>query len=183
MDPTVMGWDDGTNNQAMLAGRIAATFNSFSIKMAAEKDFKELNPNIGSAVYPAGPVARYSFPFTVSYAIRKSTKEPELAKKLLAYLFVAKNYTYVLESTSGATGVTLKGFADLPFWKEKPDWKTNLDAIPTAGLFAPPSAETAEVYNKYVIVDTLADVLVRDMTPEKAAEKAAAKMNKIYFGK
>jgi multiple sugar transport system substrate-binding protein len=183
VDPTVMGWDDGTNNQAMLSGRIAFTFNSFSIKMAAEQDFKEMNPKIGAAVYPAGSKSRYSFPFTVSYAIRKTSKEPELAKKLLAYLFEKNNYAYVLESTSGATGVTLKGFAELPFWNKKPDWKVNLDAIPSASLFAPPSAETSEVYNKFVIVDTLADVLVRHMTPQQAVSKAAATMDKIYFKK
>jgi multiple sugar transport system substrate-binding protein len=183
VDPTVPGWDDSTNNQAMLAGRIAFTFNSFSIKMQAEKDFPELNPKIGVAVYPAGPKGRFSFPFTLSYGIRKNSTQPELAKKLLAYLFEPKNYQYVLEYTSGATGVSLKGFANLPFWAKKPDWKANLDAIPTAHLFAPPSAATAEVNNSYVIVDMIGDVLVRGMTEEKAVEKAAKQMEGIYFGK
>jgi multiple sugar transport system substrate-binding protein len=183
VDPTVPGWDDGTNNQAMLSKRIAFTFNSFSIKMAAEKDFPELNPKIGTAVYPAGPVTRVSFPFTLSYGVRKDSKQPELAKKLLGYLFLPENYQYVLEYTSGATGVSLQGFATLPFWDKKPDWKTNLDAIPTADLFAPPSPETAEVHNGYVIVDMIGDVLVRGMTPEKAVQKAANRMDQIYFGK
>ena len=183
VDPTVPGWDDGTNNQAMLSERIAFTFNSFSIKMAAENDFPELNPKIGVAVYPAGPVTRVSFPFTLSYAIRKDTKHPELAKKLLTYLLLPENYQHVLEYTAGATGVALKGFADLPFWEKKPDWKANLDAIPTAYLFAPPSAKTAEVHNGYVIVDMIGNVLVRGMTPEKAVEKASKRMEQIYFGK
>jgi ABC-type glycerol-3-phosphate transport system substrate-binding protein len=106
-----------------------------------------------------------------------------LAKKLVAYLFEPKNYQYVLESTLGATGVSLKGFANLPFWAQRPDWKANLDAIPTARLFAPPSAATAEVNNSYVIVDMIGDVLVRGMTEEKAIEKAAKRMEEIYFGK
>lgn len=183
VDPTVPGWDDSTNNQAMLSERIAFTFNSFSIKMASEKDFPNLDPKIGAAVYPAGPKGRYSFPFTLSYAIRKNSNQIELAKKLLAYLFEPKNYQYVLEYTAGATGTSLKGFANLPFWDKKPDWKANLDAIPTAALFAPPSQATAEVNNSYVIVDMIGDVLVRGMTEEKAVEKAAKRMEEIYFGK
>jgi len=183
VDPTVPGWDDSTNNQAMLSERIAFTFNSFSIKMASEKDFPKLDPKIGAAVYPGGPKGRFSFPFTLSYGIRKNSNQPELAKKLLAYLFEAKNYQYVLESTAGATGTSLKGFANLPFWAKKPDWKANLDAIPTARLFAPPSAATAEVNNSYVIVDMIGDVLVGGMTEEQAVEKAAKRMEEIYFGK
>jgi multiple sugar transport system substrate-binding protein len=183
VDSTVPGWDDGTNNQAMLSERIAFTFNSFSIKMASEKDFPKLDPKIGAAVYPAGPKGRISFPFTLSYGIRKNSNQPELAKKLLTYLFERKNYQDVLEYTSGATGTSLKGFASLPFWAKKPDWKANLDAIPTARLFAPPSAATAEVNNSYIIIDMVGDVLVRGMTEEKAVEKAAKRMEEIYFGK
>ena len=90
VDPTVVGWDDSTNNQAILAGRIAITFNGFSIKMQAEKDFPDLNPSIGAAVYPGGTVTRASFPFTLSLGIRKDTQHPELAKDLVRYLFKEK---------------------------------------------------------------------------------------------
>jgi multiple sugar transport system substrate-binding protein len=183
VDPTVLGWDDGTNNQAMLSGRIAFTFNGFSIKMQAEKDFPDLNPNLGVTVYPKGEVTRVCFPFTLSYAIRKDSQNVDLAKDLLLYLFKKENYEKVLSYTRGATGVSLQGFASLPMWQEDPDWKANLDAIPYAQLFAPPSAATAEVYNGYVIVDMIADVLVRDLSPEQAVKKAAQRMEEIYFGK
>lgn len=183
VDPTVPGWDDSTNNQAMLSGRIAFTFNGFSIKMAAEQDFPDLNPKLGVAVYPGGPNGRYAFPFTLSYVIRKDTKNPDLAKKLVAYLYEPKNYAYVLEKTLGATGLSLKGLATLPVWTQKPDWKANLDAVATAKLFAPPSAATAEAHNGYVIVDMIADVLVKAMTPEQAVERASKRLEEIYFKK
>jgi len=181
VDPTVVGWDDSTNNQAILAGRIAFTFNGFSIKMQAEKDFPDLNPNIGAAVYPGGTVTRASFPFTLSLGIRKDTQHPELAKDLVRYLFKRENYEKVLEHTRGSVGVSLQGFAELPIWDD-PDYRANLDAIPTAQLFASPSRHTAEVWNGYVIIDMLGDVLVRGMTPEEAVEKAAKQMEEIYFG-
>ena len=76
IDPTVVGWDDGTNNQAMLAGTIAITFNGFSVKQQALSDFPDLAPDIGTAIYPAGPVTRASFPTVLSYAIRKSPISP-----------------------------------------------------------------------------------------------------------
>lgn len=181
IDPTVVGWDDGTNNQAFLADRIAITFNGFSIKQQALTDFPDLAPDIGTAIYPRGPVTRVSFPTVLSYGIRKSTQHPELAKNLLAFLMSHDSMTTVLEATHGAIGVPFKGFADMSIWKE-PDFGTNLTAIESAGLFAPPSAATAQVDNSFVLVDMLANVLVKGMTPEQAVKTAADQMNQIYFG-
>ncbi|MEM2385400.1 MAG: extracellular solute-binding protein [Candidatus Bathyarchaeia archaeon] len=179
VDPTVLGWDDATNNQAMLAGRIAFTFNGFSIKMQAEKDFPELSPKIGVTVYPAGPQGRFTFPTILSYAVRASTKYPDLAKDLLRFLFRRDNYQYVLEFTLGAIGTVFQGFAALDIWRH-PDWRSNMDAVATAKLFAPPSRQTAEAWESFVIVDMLADVLVRAMAPEAAVAKASAKLAQIY---
>jgi len=179
VDPTVLGWDDGTNNQAMLSGRIAFTFNGFSIKMQAEKDFPELSPNIGTAVYPAGPTGRATFPTILSYAVRASTQHPDLCKSLLRFLFSRDSYEYVLNYTLGAVGTAFKGFADLEIWNA-PDWKTNMDAVASARLFAPSSHATAEAWESFAIVDMIADVLVRAMTPEAAVAKASATLAQIY---
>jgi multiple sugar transport system substrate-binding protein len=181
LDQTSPGWDDGTNNQAMLADRIAFTFNSNSIKLQAVSDFPEMNPKIGLAVYPAGPVERVSNPYAMSYGIRKSSKFPEESKELLRFLFEHDNYAKVLRETEGSVGVTLKGFTDLAIW-DKEDYDVNLEAMSTARLFAQPSAESSEVYNSYIIVDMISDVLVNGMAPEKAVERAAKRMEEIYFG-
>lgn len=181
LDQTAPGWDDGTNNQAMLSGRIAVTFNSNSIKLQAVKDFPDLNPDIGTAVYPAGPVDRVSNPYAMSYGIRKSSKFQEEAKDLLRYLFSYDNYAKVLKETEGAVGVTLKGFTDMDIW-EKEDYDTNLEAMPTGRIYTIPSAEASEVYNSYIIVDMVADVLVNGMTPEAAVENAAKEMEEVFFG-
>ena len=181
IDPTVVGWDDGTNNQAMLSERIATTFNGFSIKQQALGEFPELAPNIGTAVYPRGPVTRASFPTAFSYGIRSSTAHPELAQALLGCVLSKENFERVLLETRGAIGTPFQGFADLDIWDD-PDFATNLEAIESATLFAPPSAETATVENSFVIVDMLADVLVRSMTPEEAVERATQRMEEIYAG-
>ncbi len=181
IDQTSLGWDDGTNNQAMLSSRVAITFNSNSIKLQAVQDFPDLNPNIGTAVYPRGPVDRVSNPYAMSYGIRRSSRFPEESKSLLLYLMQPDNYARVLRETEGAIGVTLQGFTDLSIWDE-PDYGTNLEAMPTGRLFAEPSSESSEVYNGYVIIDMVADVLVNGMTPEEAVERAASRMEEIYFG-
>ena len=139
----------------MLAGRIAITFNGFSIKAQAITDFPTLAPEIGTTVYPEGPVLRECYPFTLSYAIRKSTRFPKEAASVISYLFDPADYSKVLDYTQGATGVSLMGFANLEIW-DKPDFGTNLEAIKYAHLFAPPSSATAQVYNDYVIIDMVA---------------------------
>lgn len=178
-DPTVVGWDDGTNNQAILSERIATTFNGFSAKQQALSEFPEVAPNIGTAIYPRGPVTRASFPTAFSYGIRASTEYPDEAKALLGCMMSSENFQRVLEVTNGSIGTPFQGFADLDVWDE-PDFGTNLDAIESATLFAPPSAATANVENSFVIVDMLADVLVRGMTPEEAIDRAVERMEEIY---
>lgn len=178
-DSTVVGWDDGTNNQAMLADRIATTFNGFSIKQQALGDFPELAPNVGTAIYPRGPVTRASFPTAFSYAIRASTDVPDEARALLGCVLSNENYRQVLEVTNGAIGTAFEGFADMEIWDD-PDFATNLTAIESATLFAPPSSETATVENSFVVVDMLADVLVRGMTVEEAVERATERMREVY---
>ena len=182
MDPTTPGWNDGTNNQALLSGRTAITFNSNSIKLQAKREFQNLYPNIGTAIYPKGPVKRASNPNVFSYGIRKTTKQPEKAKQLLAYLFRKDNYSKVLTETEGAVGVSLKGFTDLDVWKD-PDNATNLKAQPSSYMYTLPSAKSAEIFNSYVIIDMVADVLVNGKTPEAAVEKAAKTMEKIFMAK
>jgi len=181
LDPTVLGWDDGTNNQAMLASRIAFTFNSFSIKMQAEKDFPELAPNIGAAVYPAGPAGRWIFPSTLSYGIRANASEEEinLAKDLLRWLFKPENYAYVLNYTYGASGTAFKGFADLDIWNRQ-DWDVNLKAMPHVHVWVTPSQAAAAAWNDWVFVDMISDVLVKAMTPEAAVERAANRLAEYY---
>ena len=182
IDPTTPGWNDGTNNQALLSSRTAITFNSNSIKLQATKDFPDLNPNIGTAIYPKGPKIRASNPNVFSYGIRKTTKNPEKAKQLLEYLFQRDNYARVLTETEGAVGVSLKGFTDLKVWDD-PDNATNLKAQPSSYMYTMPSAKSAEVYNNYVIIDMVADVLVNGKTPEEAVANATEKMEKIFYAK
>ncbi len=182
IDPTTPGWNDGTNNQALLSGRMAITFNSNSIKLQAKREFQDLYPDIGTAIYPKGPVKRASNPNVFSYGIRKTTKQPDKAKQLLAFLFRKDNYAKVLTATEGAVGVSLQGFENLDVWKD-PDNATNLKAQPSSYMYTIPSAKSAEIFNNYVIIDMVADVLVNGKTPEEAVAKAASTMEKILLAK
>jgi len=177
MNTDVLSWDDGTNNQAFLSGKIAITFNSNSIKLQAQKEFPDLNPKIGTAVMPGG----VSYPSPSGFAIRKSTNYPEKAKSLLKYLLSFDSYARTLKETYGAIGCAFKGHAKLDVWDGENE--TNLLAIPTAKLPAPPSAELSEAYNAYVFIDQVADVLDKGMSPEQAVKRAADRLKQIYFGK
>lgn len=177
-----LSWTDSTNNQAMLAGKIAMTFNSNSIELQAKQQFPDLYPKIGDALMPAGPQGDFSTPLTFSFAIRNSSKLQGEAENLLGYLFAHDNYAKVLTDTQGATGVSLAGFQDLPVWSQD-DNMANLATVPTAHYLAPPSAQASEVSNDYVIINMVADVLNNGMTPAQAVAKAAAQMQQIYFGK
>jgi multiple sugar transport system substrate-binding protein len=176
MNTDTLSWDDGTNNQAFLSGKIAITFNSNSIKLQAQREFKDLNPNIGTTIMPGG----VSYPSPSGFSIRKSTKYPEKAKSLLKYLLSFDSYARTLDETYGAIGCAFKGHAKLDVWTGENE--TNLLSIPTMKLPGPPSAEMSEAYNEYVFIDQVADVLDKGMTPEQAVQRAADRLQRIYFG-
>jgi len=174
MNQDALSWDDGTNNQAFLSGKIAMTFNSNSIKLQAQREFKYLNKSIGTAVMPGG----VSYPSPSGLSIRKSTKDPEGAKSLLKYLLSGAGYERILKETFGAAGCAFKGFANHSVWTG--DNRTNLDAIPTMDIPAPPSAEFSEAYNAYVFIDQVANVLDKGMTVQEAVKKAQKQLEEIY---
>ncbi len=174
MNQDSLSWDDGTNNQAFLSGKIAMTFNSNSIKLQAQREFKYLNKSIGTAIMPGG----VSYPSPSGLSIRKSTKDPDGAKSLLKYLLSKEGYARTLKETFGAAGCAFKGFVNHPVWTG--DNRTNLDAIPTMDIPAPPSAEFSEAYNAYVFIDQVANVLDKGMTVEEAVKKAQKQLEEIY---
>jgi multiple sugar transport system substrate-binding protein len=176
MNPDPLSWDDSTNNQAFLSGKIAITFNSNSIKLQASREFPDLDPFVGTAVMPEG----VSFASPSGFSIRKSTKHPEKAKSLLKYMCSFDNYARILEETYGAIGCAFKGHAKLDVWSG--DNETNLLAIPGMQLPCPPSAEFSEAYNGLLFSDMVADVLDKNMTPEAAVERTAERLEQIYFG-
>ncbi|WP_324718007.1 sugar ABC transporter substrate-binding protein [Carboxydochorda subterranea] len=184
MPPGVLAWDDSSNNKEILAGRIAMTVNGGSIYFQAKTAFPDIFPNLGLAVYPRGPVMRASMPNAFSWAVRKNTAYPELAKSLLRYLFSAENYMEVINTTSGAIGTSLKWFENATVWQD-PDTRAALQAIPTAhmtGWPAPPSKRAAEVEARRLMVDMVGRVLIDKLTPEAAVKEAAAAIAEIYRG-
>jgi multiple sugar transport system substrate-binding protein len=177
--PGLLSWNDSTNNQAILAGQVATTFNGYSAKAQAVNQ-PELYKAIKVTVYPAGPEGRFSFPTAFSYGIRKNTAQPALAKDLLYFLNSKASYTKVVNRTLGAIGTVYRGLATLTVFKDPTtDATAHVRAIESARIL-PPSRAAAEVTQQQIIIDILADVINNKMTVEAAVAKAHKRIEDIY---
>jgi multiple sugar transport system substrate-binding protein len=173
-DPTGMGWNDTSNNQAFLARQIACAYNPLSIYLKARSDAKAARDR-GDAktaaewdgladvtrhtLGPAGPAGRYHLNQPVNFAILKHSPNQAAAKEFMRWLVARPQYERCFLAGGGfAQGNT-------PEWENHALWANDPIIAPFAhiprygrnlGFKGPFNRSSAEVQNKYIIADTLA---------------------------
>jgi len=183
LPPEVVGWDDGSNNRAFLAGKIAMTSNSASIYWAAKKDHPEIAKNMIQIVQPAGPAAQALYSSLRSFGIFKYCKYPDLAKDLLRYLKLPENREEWLAPAFGTMCPVLRKYGELPMWKENPILYPHVESMKMVrhpGWPGPVTREAGEVFSNYIIIDMFAKAAVLGESVEDAVRWAAEEMRRIY---
>jgi multiple sugar transport system substrate-binding protein len=116
MEPEVLGWDDSSNNRYMLSGKGSWIQNAISPYVAALKDKMPIADDINHHPTPAGPAGRHSMPSMLGMGIWKFSKNVELAKEFISFLFQKDNYDAWIVASSGFNHPPLKQLADHPIW-------------------------------------------------------------------
>lgn len=161
MTPDVLSWDDSSNNRAFLAGQISATNNAANIYESARTDAPDVYKNMNHFIYPAGPAGRAQYVEMHSLGIMKYSKNQEAAKDLLRYLMDDAQYGPWLASAATAAMPLLQAYEDKPDmpWNKDPKLSTfkqvgRYGRMP--GWKGPSSAQAAEAFAKFIIIDTFA---------------------------
>ncbi|OGO38482.1 MAG: hypothetical protein A2W35_17155 [Chloroflexi bacterium RBG_16_57_11] len=84
--PGVIGWDDGGNNAAYLAGQSAMIVNTGSVYRKMRDEVPDMLEVSGFTLLPAGPEGRYVTGISNHLCMFTGAKNPELGKKLIAYM-------------------------------------------------------------------------------------------------
>jgi multiple sugar transport system substrate-binding protein len=92
MEPEVLSWDDAGNNRFILSGKGSWIHNPVSPYNAALKEKMPIADDINHHNSPAGPAGAHSAPPALSMAIWKFSKNQELAREFIQYLFKKENY-------------------------------------------------------------------------------------------
>jgi multiple sugar transport system substrate-binding protein len=191
MSNEIFAWTAASNNQAMVAGRLAMALNAISITRTAEGTNPELAAKINLAPIPQGPNGRLGLEHVMgAYVIWKFAKNKQAAKKFLADLEI--KYIGAFENSK---------FYNFPSWPRsvtniprrlerdpvaKPAGKYKvLGEIAEKYTYNPghpgyTNAGIDEVFNKFMIPQMFAEVAQGKRTPEDAAKVYDRSFKRIF---
>ena len=183
MTPEVLAWDDSSNNRFLASGRASWIHNPISAYRTIEGSNKALAEKIHIGLSPRGPAGRLSFANCLAYGITKFSKNQDTAKAFLEAL--TDNFTDAFRASTGYDNPFLKKYAQgpLPIISEDPKLKV-LEKSPeyhfTTGYPGPLTPAADEVYQQFIMIDTVAQFCSDRLDLEAAMKWGEDKMKSIY---
>jgi len=184
--PGTESWLDVNNNRAFLAGEISLTANGVSLYYAAKTDPKlaDMARDIRTTPFPVGPsgeaVELYQ---TTSAIVFKHTKFPQAALAYLQFMYDKPQMDAWITASSAYCCQPLKAFADNPVWTADPvhaPFARASEILRPNGYAGPLGYASAATMADYVVVDMVAEAATGQRTPEEAAKRAEARVNRYY---
>ena len=187
-DPGGLSYDDGSNNRAMLAGRIACTCNAASIYYFAsnnpDKVPEGLADNLHHAPLPAGPGGSYGTNQPLSQGIFEHSTQKEACMEYLKFFMTGENFEKWFVAMGGQAVGPSPAWEDHAFWQTQPA----LGSIPKMGKYGrsfgfsgPYDRKASEVQAKYIIIDLLA-LVARGDSVDDTVKWAETELKQIYEG-
>jgi multiple sugar transport system substrate-binding protein len=182
-----LSWTDTNNNLAYNGKQISATTNASSIYTNLLPGHHNADPALSSAtaVAPAlaGPKGRYAVQASQSNSVMTWSSNPGAAKDLIEFLMQKENYLEWMTAGNGYTQYPGPFLDDAPLWKNSPALKAYNDSVKFGlwpGWPGPPNRASAEVDNKYILVDMFAQAVQRPRDAKSIIKAAAQQIDTIY---
>lgn len=118
--PAASTWDSGGNNTSYLMGESAIVMNAPTMynTMLTDDSYAELLENTAVMSLPAGSDNSVTMGFAAGPAIMKDSKNVDLAKELIRYLFDQEWYDEYLEITAPVYSPVFQDCKDSETWSE-----------------------------------------------------------------
>ena len=188
MDPGITAWLDPDNNQAFLAGKVAATVNVNTVYLAArtaaptDPAKKELIEVMDHANWPAGPAGRFG---QYNINLWGAFSASQNREGQLAFLRAWHSRDFLPRWTKTGQSYFIppfKGFENEDVWPDDPKLKifrelNKINRLP--GTPGPPTRAVAEAVNKFVLVDMFAQAATGTMKPADAVKWAENEYKEI----
>ena len=120
MEPEVLSWDDASNNRGILSGKLAWIHNPISPYNTALKEKMAIADDINHHPTPAGPAGSHNSPGINAIGIWKFSKNQELAREFITFLFRKENFDGFIVAAMGFNMAPLRGLAEHPIWSKNP---------------------------------------------------------------
>ncbi len=180
--PSSVNWDDAANNKAYLSGQVAMVFNAGTLLAAIKKDNPELYEKTGIAPIPSGSEGFFT-PSAGSYlGIFNTTKQPDLAKQLIAYVYEYDWYKSWMDVEMPSIVPVYEKSKEDPAWQTeltKPfiDSMSGLCFIGYPGEYTP---KAGELFNLKLLNKTIENIVVNKVTPQAAADELQKEIEAVY---
>jgi multiple sugar transport system substrate-binding protein len=178
MEPEVLSWDDASNNRCILAGKCSWIHNPISPYNTALKEKMAVADDINHHATPAGPAGSHNSPGINAIGIWKFSKNQELAREFITFLFRKENFDAFITAAMGFNMSPLRGLAEHPIWSKNP----KLAMLPkeaehahARGWPSRPNDAVRRVENNYVLPDMVAKTL-NGMPTKRAMDWAQAQV-------
>jgi len=149
MEPEVLSWDDASNNRFILSGKGSWIHNPISPYNAALAKNMPIADDINHHTSPAGPAGTHSACPISSVGIWKFSKNAQLAKDFIKFLFQKENFEAWIVASNAFNHPPLKNFADHPIWARNPKFAM----LPKEAEFAHPRGWPAKLNAAVNLID------------------------------
>ena len=159
-DPGQVGYDDGANNAAFLAGKLSMTANVNTIYLPAIKNAPEIAEGMNHALPPEGPGGRFGYGQLPWWGILNHTEGADLtaASDLIRAFLKMENFGAFYKAGQGYILPLLPGYETEPIWPEDPKLAIAKDmfklALP-AGYALPQQTKLAALIQDKIIIGKL----------------------------
>ncbi|HEX8969822.1 MAG TPA: extracellular solute-binding protein [Chloroflexota bacterium] len=191
LDQRAASWDDSGNNTAFLAEEISSTLNGASIFFVAaaldgKSQPKPWADQLDHYLLPKGPAAQVSWFLDFTHGIPTYVKGKNLdaSKEFLRWFMDPAQFDPWFEFQKGYSLGPGSRLEQSKMWDEIPKalqpFRGAGKTARALGYSGSPSAQTNEVFAKYVIVNMFARAAVQGMAPEDSVAQAEVEMKQIY---
>ncbi len=174
MEPEVLSWDDASNNRCILAGKCSWIHNPISPYNAALKEKMPVADEINHHTSPSGPAGTHSAPPILGLGIWRLSKNVDLAKEFIQFLFRKENYDAWIVASNAFNHPPLKNLADHPIWARNPKFAMlpkEAEFAHPRGWPAKPNDAVGRIEANYILADMVAKA-VNGMPTKRAMEWA-----------
>ena len=181
--PGVMGWNDVSNNEAYLAGKLVSTNNGASLYYAMVAKKHPLAEKTQVILNPGGPAGSFSGTGAYNWGIFSKSKYADLCEDLIRYVEDEKRFEEYMKACIGQAGPVYKTRADHPYWRSDPNFEGMVQNILRSvwtGHPGPITPAAIEVQAQYILCDMAGRVVVGGLAPEAALREAHKRVEDIY---
>jgi multiple sugar transport system substrate-binding protein len=120
MENEVLSWDDASNNRCLISGKCCWIHNPTSAYETARTRNMPIYEDIYFHPTPAGPAGRYWGVEGASLGIWSFSKQVELAKDFLRFLYEREHFNAWIAASFGYNQPPLRYYENHPVWRQNP---------------------------------------------------------------